>query len=285
MILTSKKIVRQVTNTDRTQLANMVHFGTYVHRHLDWRQPLEWIDKPAFYVVESYGRILAALSCAPDPADVAWIRLFVTNSQVKPPEAWKMMWPEIEQDLKKTEISVLAAIPIQKWLQELLPANGFKMENNVVSLAWDAPPETALAEDPNLPIRLMTESDIAQVVEVDRNAFKPLWQNSRDLIHLAFSQAALATVAYDEQGIIGYQITTPTQYGAHLGRLAVLPRAQGKGIGIGLVRNLQNFLSKQKPIRISVNTQTDNQRSLSLYKKAGFTPTSETFPVYVYPFE
>jgi RimJ/RimL family protein N-acetyltransferase len=35
--------------------------------------------------------------------------------------------------------------------------------------------------------------------------------------------------------------------------------------------------------RLSVNTQSDNDASLALYQKMGFTRTGESFPVLVYP--
>jgi len=126
--------------------------------------------------------------------------------------------------------------------------------------------------------------DHAHARQVDAQAFDPLWQNSYSLLELAFESTCLATVAYDETGIIGYQISNPTQYGAHLGRLAVHPRAQRKGVGYALVRHLQDFCSRAQMGRISVNTQNTNMGSLSLYHKAGFIETKEAFPVFQYTF-
>jgi ribosomal protein S18 acetylase RimI-like enzyme len=130
----------------------------------------------------------------------------------------------------------------------------------------------------------MTIDDLPQVLEIDSTAFDPLWQNSLSLVKLAFESASFATVAMDSTGIIGYQISNPTQYGAHLGRLAVHPNSQRKGVGFALVRNLQAKFSNTHTGRISVNTQDSNNQSLALYQKAGFSVTEDSFPVFQYTF-
>ena len=74
--------VRSATLTDQRQIANLMHFSPYNHRHLDWRYPLDWIGSPPFLVLESQDQILSALACPPDPPLVAWVRLFVTSGKI-----------------------------------------------------------------------------------------------------------------------------------------------------------------------------------------------------------
>ena len=283
MIRESQTIIRAIEDQDRTQLANLIHFGTFVHRHLDWRPPLGWIGHPPFNALEKNGKIVAALACPPDPPKIAWVRVFVCNSHLSQTEAWEKLWPKTKARLLQMDVKLLAAIPLQKWIRELLVDHGFVHTHNVVSLAWDSG-EIYQNNHNLIQIREMTFNDLPQVLQVDSQAFEPLWQNSSSLLELAYESACLATVAYDEAGIIGYQISNPTQYGAHLGRLAVHPRAQRKGVAFSLVRNLQEFCSKARMERISVNTQNTNMKSLSLYHKAGFTETNEAFPVFQYTF-
>lgn len=284
MVIKDRTTIREITPEDKTQLANLIHFGTYVHRHLDWRPPLDWIGYPPFYGIESEGRLLAALSCAPDPQKIAWIRLLVISSHMSQESAWQSLWENTSEILQNEDISTLAAIPLQKWIKNLLSDHGFVHENNVISLAVDQIQLSHLPKAKPTNIRQMEPEDLEAVTTVDNTAFQPLWSNSRTLLHLAYKQAIYATVSYDEEGITGYQISTPAQYGGHLGRLAVLPRAQGKGIGYALLYDLQRFFSKERNFRLSVNTQDKNHKSISLYKKAGFVPTAEIFPVYQYQF-
>jgi len=283
MIRESQTVIRAIQGQDRTHLANLIHFGTYVHRHLDWRPPLGWIGHQPFNALEKNGKLIAALACPPDPPKIAWVRVFVCNSHYSQKEAWQMLWPKTEAQLRQMEVERLAAIPLQKWMRELIIDHGFVHSHNVISLAWETQEKNNVHQSP-INIREMTPADLPQVLEVDSLAFDPLWQNSYPLLELAFESACLATVAYDNHGITGYQITNPTQYGAHLGRLAVHPKAQRQGIGFALIQNLQRFCSQAQLGRISVNTQHTNSKSLALYHKAGFTETKEAYPVFQFTF-
>ena len=283
MIRESQTVIRAIEEEDRTQLANLIHFGTYVHRHLDWRPPLGWIGHKPFNGIEKDGKLLSALACPPDPPKIAWVRVFVCNSHFSQSEAWEMLWPQTKAQLLQMDVKLLAAIPLQKWIRELIIDHGFVHTHDVISLAWDV---KDLKQDhrESIQVREMTADDLPQVLDVDGQAFDPLWQNSYSLLKLAFESTCLATVAYDESGIIGYQITNPTQYGAHLGRLAIHPKAQRKGVGYALLQHLQGFCSQAQMGRISVNTQNTNIGSMSLYHKAGFIETKEAFPVFQYTF-
>ena len=128
----------------------------------------------------------------------------------------------------------------------------------------------------------MTPEDLPEVYKIDAASFTPLWQNAVDSINLAYQQALYATVIEEDQNILGYQISSPTPYGAHLGRLATSKEHQNIGIGYALLHDLLTKLSQQKITRISVNTQENNQISRRLYKKAGFIETNEAYPVYLY---
>ena len=121
------------------------------------------------------------------------------------------------------------------------------------------------------------------VSQLDLDAFGSFWHNSCESLKRAYAQAVYASVAVDDSGVIGYQLSTGNPFGAHLARIGVRPEAQGRGIGAALVSDLVHRLDTNHLARLSVNTQADNAASLSLYKKLGFTQTGEHFPVLVYP--
>jgi ribosomal protein S18 acetylase RimI-like enzyme len=288
MAIEIKLTTRPVENGDRNQLAHLLHFGTYVHRHLDWKPPLEWIGRLPFFIAELDGRVVAALSCPPDPPGIAWIRMFVCSTQISYQKVWDRLWPETATYLRAQEEPAFpAAIPLQKWFRELLIETGFEHNHDIIALAWD--PEPGKISQLPLPkpfaIRRMTTQDLPAVFEIDSHAFSPLWQNAVDSIELAFQQAVYASVIEEEGAILGYQITTKTPYGAHLGRLAASTQHQNKGIGYALVHNLVSILDSQQIPRISVNTQDHNKISRQLYKKAGFVETNEAYPVFLFKFD
>ena len=85
------------------------------------------------------------------------------------------------------------------------------------------------------------------VAKVDLAAFGQFWHNTENALQRARSQCASATVAEDDSGVIGYQLSTKNPLGAHLARLGVKPEAQGRGVGTALVSQLIQSLGS-KPI-------------------------------------
>ncbi len=269
--------VRLAQEKDRNQLANLIHFGSWVHRHLDWRPPLDWIGYQPYLIAERDGHILAALACPPDPPEAAWVRLFAIASEITVAEAWEVLWPAAHEYLWGITV---AAISLQSWFSQQLVSAKFSQTHSVAMLTWEnqkLPPEFTV---PDCLLRWMNFEDLALVKELDKVAFSPIWQQSMDMLEIAFRQAAVATVAEDEEGIIGYQISTAGSGGGHLARLAVHPRVQGEGVGYALLRDLLVQFYRRGALKISVNTQLDNEASLALYNKAGFRRTGEIYPVY-----
>lgn len=273
--------IRTADESDKRNLANLIHFETYVHRHLDWRTPLEWIGTQPFIISERNDQLLGALACPPDPPNIAWIRLFAVSSRIQLREGWDLLWEEAKRILSKNHTSKILAIPLQEWFRKLLVSSMFEHIRNVVILVWEDNGSLKKPGD-EYNIRPMNISDIPTIYEIDRSAFDDEWQNSKEAIEIAFRQAAIATVVGKEDEILGYQISTGGQLGGHLARLAVRSDAQMKGIGYKLVYDLLNQFKKRGVSRVTVNTQQDNLASLRLYEKAGFTNTNEIFPVYQY---
>ena len=278
--------VRPVTSNDRQKLANLIHFEVHVHRHLDWRPPLDWVGYHPYLIAEHQGRVQAALACPPDPPRVAWIRLFAVSSTISIESAWQALWPQARDQLADAKgPDYIAAIPLQRWFQTLLEESDFIPGHRVVMLNWERgklPPENDRVQ---VNIRPMNLDDLPAVHEVDTASFVPVWQNSQECLGIAFKQAAFATVAEYEGRIIGYQISTATPMGGHLARLAIHPDMQGNGIGYSLLRDTLSHFERRGAHNVTVNTQQNNAASLALYKKAGFRMTGEDYPVYLYQSE
>ncbi len=277
--------VREASESDRTRLTSLIQLEPYVHRHLDWRPPLDWLGHQPYIVAERSGNLIAALACPTDPEGVAWIRTFASAGHFSASRAWRLLWPEAKRALQLIPDTCVAAIPLYKWFQKLLVKSGFYHTHNVVLLSWEGQPLPASKSTARVTIRKMQAADLADVTVVDNAAFETIWRNSEETLRLAFKQAVSATVAENENGIVGYQIATPNPHGWHLARLAVHPASQRQGIAHSLVRDLLSDFLNQGSKQVTVNTPHTNIASLRLYKGAGFRRTGEEYPVYQYFFD
>jgi len=283
-MVTDKKgtVYREAHEGDKQNLANLIHFGSHVHRHLDWRTPLEWIGYNPYLILKDGEDLVAALACPPDPSNVAWIRLFAGYDAHHVEPAWETLWAAALDYLKQYDgLLKIAAIPLHNWFCELLEKSEFTSPHKVVVLSWrrDQEPETTRDLNP-ISIRPMLLDDLPGIEQIDADAFGGVWQNSQSCLEIAFRQSAIATVTEIDGSIAGYQISTATQAGGHLARLAVGPEYQGRGIGYGLVLDMLAQFRRRGAHSVTVNTQHDNFVSLSLYQKAGFERTGEEYPLF-----
>jgi ribosomal protein S18 acetylase RimI-like enzyme len=278
-------LVRPAGLQDQQQLSNLIFFESRLHRHLDWRSPLEWLGAPFYWALEEDGQITAALACPTERDGIAWVRLFVYTGRWSAENAWNLMWATARQEIAQSGGARVAAIAIQPWFQDVLAGSGFENRQQIVMLEWRYQPAFAssnLTGPKGIRIRRMIDADLPEVEKTDAASFDPLWQNPLETIHKAFAQALYATVAENEQGIIGYQLSTGGGQRAHLARLAVHPSVQGKGAGRALLSDLFRYIHYAGISRLSVNTQNDNQASLNLYQRMGFLRTGEEYPVYTF---
>ncbi len=274
-------LVRPADLRDQQQLSNLIFFETRLHRHLDWRSPLEWLGAPFYWALEEGGQITAALACPEEIAGIAWVRLFVYTGHWSAENAWNLLWSAARQALAQADGARVAAIAIQPWFQDILAGNGFENRQQIVLLEWRYQPSAARATS-GVRIRKMTEADLPGVEKTDAASFDRLWHNPLETLRRAFAQALYATVAENESGIIGYQLSTGGGQRAHLARLAVHPAVQGQGAGRALLNDLFTYLTYTGIPRLSVNTQSDNKVSLSLYQRMGFVRTGDQYPVYTF---
>lgn len=274
-------LVRPANIDDHQKLSNLIFFESRLHRHLDWRSPLDWLGAPFYWALDDGRQITAALACPVEVPGIAWMRLFVHSGAWSAEHAWNLLWLTARTEIAQAGGARVAVIAMQPWLQQILIASGFKNLQQIVMLEWQYQPWAESAA-PGVHIRTMTEADLPAVARTDAASFDPLWQNSLETLHKAFAQSLIATVAENADGVIGYQLSTGGGQRAHLARLAVQHAMQGRGVGRALLGDLFARLVNDGIFRLSVNTQSDNAVSLNLYKKMGFMRTGEQYPVYIF---
>jgi len=272
--------IRSALISDRSRLANLIHFGSHIHQHLDWKPPLDWIGSSPYLLLEKNNELLAALACPPDLPKLTWIRLFAASSMVHIDQAWRMLWGAAVQEFVGLGEIHIAALSLQSWFNDILEACEFEHSDNVVVLMWEKTATLPSPQVTDINLRPMMPEDLVEVMKIDHEAFNSVWKNSLESLELAYQQSTLASVAEIGEKMVGYQYSTSSAMGGHLARLAVRPKVQGKGIGYSLLHQVLSYFKEQGVRHVTVNTQQNNYASLALYAKAGFNITGESYRVY-----
>jgi ribosomal-protein-alanine N-acetyltransferase len=273
--------VRPAVPADRNSIMALTRYEQHVHSHLDWKPAEDWLGSQPFLVAERGRRVVGALACPPDPPDAAWLRLFTAVGDSPPAALWDLLWPEAKNALAQNGVRIAAALGLEEWFGPLCLRGGFQQTHSVVVLSRHRGPlEPAIGAQPAVRVRQAQPADYGTIGATDLAAFTPPWQMSDWLMRQAIPLADLITVAEVDKQIVGYQLTTPSNQGAHLARLAVLPAWQGNGIGKALVRHLIEYYNRRGLRELTVNTQDTNAASLSVYHSLGFVPTGASYPVY-----
>jgi Acetyltransferases len=267
------------TRNDLARVALFLDSAPLVHRHLDWRNTFEWLGEPPFLMLLKEQQIQAILSAAPEPAGFAWVRCFGVGRGMAANTAWQAL-STAAQPILASQGARMVAVSLQEWFTSLMQQNGFTATQKIVVLAWNHHLPAAVPISNEVLIRAMTADDLLEVAEVDACSFEPLWVNSLEALRSAYLQAEHTTVAEINGKIIGYELSTASDYSAHLARLAVLPEYRQQSIGQTLVTGMLAHFAKRGMMQVTVNTQNTNQASLRLYDRLGFRLTGEDYPVF-----
>ena len=279
----SPLVFRQANSSDFSRLTNFLAASPRMHRHLDWRPPIEWLGRQPFWLAEDGGLIGAALAIIPDPPGIAWVRLFACAAGVAPMDVWEQLFTRCLDDPAMEMRTIVPSLALSDWFATILRRSGFEHHQDIVGLEREVEHDSPnLNPNPELFVRLMEPEDLPVVAAIDQAAFEPIWQNSLDQVEQSYEQAGIATVVEWDEAIVGFQISTVNMFSAHLARLAVNPGLQGRNVGTTLLHDLVQRCRAERLWQITINTQDDNHASLALYRKVGFELSGEHFPVFVY---
>lgn len=276
--------LRKAERKDRSLLASFLASPAYNHRHLDWREPYDWLDYQPFWILEKNQEVEAVLACQPDPPEVAWVRVFAVSTHTSPSWSWSILFERVLAELQQFQpIPTIVSLSLQEWYGDMLVVNGFTHHQDIIVLSYEGRIPTALPVESGLVLRPMQLSDIDRVTLVDNLAFESIWRLSMFDLERAYQRSTYKTVIELDGEVIGYQMSALNGFKAHLARLAVHPNLQRKHIGFRLVQDvLHHFIQQHSTWGVTLNTQGNNSASLALYQKMGFHLTGERFPVYRY---
>ncbi len=268
------------TLRERQLLVALLSHARLLHRHVDWADAFDLIGQQPFLLASQENDPIGCIACPPDPPEVSWLRLFAVAPGFRAPDLWEYLWPQAASKAMDAGATTAAVLQMGEWLAPFLQDSGFTELNSVVFLEWRPRQEQATASS-HATVRSFRSADLPQVVQLDSLAFEPLWRYSGSSMLRALTHASMAMVSERHGEITGYMIVSSSALGAHIARLAVAPRWQGQGFGSALVRQAMKFALEMGVSQLTVNTQSDNQRSQGLYRALGFEDTNQSYPVWV----
>ncbi len=115
------------------------------------------------------------------------------------------------------------------------------------------------------------------MLDVDRRAFQGFWQFDAVSLREALNATPhyWARLAVIDGETVGYAVTGRAGDRGYLQRLAVVPEAQGDGVGSTLVNDAITWLRHRRATLALVNTQEINTRAFDLYQRHGFVRQTE----------
>src|SRR5512141_633222 len=152
--------IRPATPSDQQKIADLIFFESHVHRHLDWRTPLDWLGSSPYWVLEEGRQIAAALACPTDPDSIAWIRIFAYASHLSGHSAWPVLWEQAQRQLAEQGGATAAAIATQRWFDQILIDAQFELSGHIVLLEWNDGAEQRALGKPHVRVRQMTTADL-----------------------------------------------------------------------------------------------------------------------------
>jgi ribosomal protein S18 acetylase RimI-like enzyme len=167
-------------------------------------------------------------------------------------------------------------------------ATGFEAAGFVVdrTLALLQRPIDEPIPAPAVPLKRWRRRSLAPILEIDNAAFDEFWAFDEVAMRDAMSATPHRVLKVNrDQPLEAYALTGLAGSRGYLQRLAVSPRATGRGLGRALVSDSLRWMRWHGATEAFVNTQTDNDRALDLYRRMGFEPESEGLVIMAYDLE
>jgi ribosomal protein S18 acetylase RimI-like enzyme len=147
------------------------------------------------------------------------------------------------------------------------------MEMNLFELPEAGPPSPRVA--PGYFLRPVTEDDLPEYIELDRQAFRAPRPMSLEAAREKLASVSLFQVLVSEGDgrLVGFftLLRWPQATGA-FDDVAVRPDQQGRGLGEAMMRWALAWFRQEGMRRAWLDVLLDNAPALILYKKLGFTP-------------
>lgn len=127
---------------------------------------------------------------------------------------------------------------------------------------------SAVLKDPVVAFRPMTETDVADIMQIEVIAYTHPWteQIFQDCLRVGYC----CWVMMRAQTIIGYGVMSVAAGECHLLNLCIQPEEQNQGFGGMMLEKLLTIARKHKADTAFLEVRPSNTIAIKLYRRAGF---------------
>lgn len=133
-------------------------------------------------------------------------------------------------------------------------------------------------------IRDMAESDIKEIVDLEKECFSEPWSEDSLKDELT-NETARFFVLRDNEKLLGYIGANNICGEVYITNVAVISACRGKGYGKILVNHLLKQSELEKALFVTLEVRKSNANAIALYEKCGFKKTGERKNFYSKPTE
>ena len=133
-------------------------------------------------------------------------------------------------------------------------------------------------------LREMTESDITEIAELEKECFSEPWSEDSLKDELT-NETARFYVLRDNEKLLGYIGANNICGEVYITNVAVSSDYRGKGYGKRLVNHLLKQSKLEKALFVTLEVRKSNANAISLYEKCGFKKIGERKNFYSKPTE
>ena len=237
--------------------------------HVEHARVADMLRRQEIFALGSGNELACVIGVEIGPQTVAHIRIFALCRMLSAQKALQLLLPSMSESLSARGVTTVAFTGLDDWLLEGLESNGFQEAHRVVDMQktdFNVPTHGNLS----IAVRPVRESDFEAILDIDEQAFDPIWRNTIESLSQQLEGSAWFCVAEHNWTVVGYLHVSLIGRHGHITRIAVHPRYQRKQIGARLLAEGIAFLERKRVFGITLNTQQDNHQSRRLYEWFGF---------------
>lgn len=168
----------------------------------------------------------------------------------------------------------------QKNLIKLLYELGYGLDTELLAFENSDLMTANMVDEGNREVEIkdFKEEFIDNLMEIESKCFKPSWhQRKEDFIRSSQRSTDWNCLAFIDNEAVGYLQVSSSENLGHLGRVAVLPRYQGKGIGTRLAAEAMRWFKKRGAYKVKLRSPVNDKIAHKLYRKFGFVEMGREF--------